>query len=110
MRRHATRYTALFFLCSCLSLVSISTASNPPLFLPPVSYGSGGDTPQAGATAHLNADGKQDLGVGNFESVALLLGRGDGTFEPAKTYATDEIVSSIAVADMNNDHVPDLIT
>ena len=79
-------------------------------FLPPVSYGSGGDRPQAVAIADLNADGKQDLVVGNFDSVAILLGRGDGTFEPAKTYGTDEIVSSIAVADMNGDHVPDLIT
>jgi hypothetical protein len=75
-----------------------------------VSYGSGGDRPQAVAIADLNADGKQDLVVGNFDSVAILLGRGDGTFEPAKTYGTDEIVSSIAVADMNGDHVPDLIT
>ena len=110
MCARALRYSGLVFVCCYLWLVPVGTASNSPLFLPPVSYGSGGDRPQAVAIADLNADGKQDLVVGNFDSVAILLGRGDGTFEPAKTYGTDEIVSSIAVADMNGDHVPDLIT
>ncbi len=62
----------------------------PPLFLPVVAYSSGGLGPCSIAVADVNGDGKPDLVVANLESddVGVLLGNGDGTFQPAVTYAS----------------------
>jgi hypothetical protein len=68
--------------------------------------------------ADFNGDGRQDLATGNrrpsdppIESgVSILLGRGDGTFEPAQEFATAEGTASLVVADFNNDGQPDLAT
>jgi hypothetical protein len=65
-----------------------------------------------------NGDGRQDLATGNrrpsdppIESGAsILLGRGDGTFEPAQEFPTAVGTESLAVADFNDDGRPDLAT
>jgi VCBS repeat protein len=65
-----------------------------------------------------NGDGHQDLATGNrrpsdppIESgVSILLGRGDGTFEPAQEFPTGTGTESLAVADFNNDGRMDLAT
>jgi hypothetical protein len=70
----------------------------------PTGYGSG---PTAIAVGDFNNDGRQDLAVANFwtNTVGVLLGNGDGTFAPQKTYSTDVDSNpySIAVGDFNND-------
>ena len=43
-------------------------------------------------------------------SVSVLLGRGDGTFGPQLTFPVSGRPLSVAVADLNNDGVPDLVT
>jgi hypothetical protein len=62
----------------------------------------------------LNGDGKPDIAVANANSlnVGVLLGNGDGTFQPAVAYASGGIddTNSIAVADVNGDGKPDLLT
>jgi hypothetical protein len=61
--------------------------------------------------ADLNADGKLDLVVANRGSndVSVLLGNGDGTFQPAVNYAsTDFGPISVAVGDFNLDGKLDL--
>src|SRR5207245_8385785 len=54
-------------------------------------------------------DGKLDLAVGHYSSsdVSVLLGNGDGTFQPALTFAS-AATGAVAVGDFNNDGSPDL--
>ena len=96
-----------------------------PLFLPAVAYDSGGFDAASVAVADVNGDGKLDIIVANqcgnssncfyylfgFDgTVAVLLGNGDGTFQPPLAYASGgETPVSVAVADVNGDGKPDII-
>lgn len=85
-------------------------------FLEPIDYPTG-TTPVSIATADLNGDGKPDLIVLNqglcsqslCGSVSVLLGNGDGTFKPQQNYATANLPTRLAVADLNGDQKLDLI-
>jgi hypothetical protein len=86
-------------------------------FKPAVAYGSGEFYPVSVAVADLNADGKPDIVVANEcgpvecdGSVGVLLGNGDGSFRPVKTYSSGGLYGlSVAVADVNGDGRPDLL-
>ena len=83
-----------------------------PSFLPAVSYPIGAD-PNAVVTAALRGAGQPlDLVVANFGSntVSVLLGKGDGTFQPAQNLATGSGPTSLAVGDFNGDGKLDLVT
>jgi hypothetical protein len=88
-------------------------------FRPAVTYDSGGQGPVAVTFADVNLDGKLDLLVANgcfgiencaSGSVGVLLGNGDGTFQPAVVYDDGGLLpTSVAVADVNGDGKPDML-
>jgi outer membrane protein assembly factor BamB len=67
--------------------------------------------PDSVSIAELNGDGKLDIAVANWggSNVSVLLGNGDGTFEPQVSYATNTVPASLQIADMNGDGKPDLV-
>jgi len=76
-----------------------------------------GPGPQAVAVADFNGDGKPDLVVvgDEYQSfngyMAILLGNGDGTFQPASFFSLGgEGPQQITVADFNGDGKPDVAT
>src|SRR5579863_6078251 len=88
-------------------------------FAPSVTYASGGQDAYFASIADVNGDGKPDIVVANGcgsngncnpGSVAVLLGNGDGTFQPAVIYGSGgSYAYSIAIADVNKDGHPDLL-
>ena len=73
-----------------------------------------GAGPASVAVADLNHDGIPDLVTANqkFADVSVLVGRGDGTFAPQQRFAVgvDVVPNFVAVADLNRDGIPDLVT
>ncbi len=69
-----------------------------------------GTNPQAVAVGDFNGDGKLDLAVVNTASntISVLLGKGDGTFNPKVDYATGNGPQRVAVGDFNGDGHLDL--
>jgi hypothetical protein len=62
------------------------------------------------AVADFNNDGTPDIAVANYDSdtVSVLLGNGDGTFQAHKDYLAGSNPLSVAVGDFNQDGKPDL--
>ena len=63
------------------------------------------------ASGDFNSDGVADLAVTNAggNSISVLIGKGDGTFQPAVNYPAGGVEpEGIAVADLNGDGIPDL--
>ena len=88
-------------------------------FQPQVQISTGsGSAPRVIAIGDLNHDGKLDLAFSTKCSskcslqASVMLGNGDGTFGPATNYSLPPglVVEGIAIADINSDGKPDLVT
>ena len=71
-----------------------------------------GTSPNSVAHGDFNGDGKTDLAVSNnnTSNVSVLLGNGDGTFQPRVNYSTATNPQSVALADFNGDGRLDIVT
>ena len=86
---------------------------------PAVNYSSGADQPMSVAVADVNGDGKLDVLISNqgtgdhnlFNGAeGVLLGNGDGIFQPAVIYDAGGIrTAGLAVADVNGDGKLDVV-
>jgi len=77
-----------------------------------VDYATGTE-PHALAVADFNGDGKIDLVTASaYDTVSILLGNGDGSFQPHVDYGTGPLSEpfSVAVGDFNSDGKLDLVT
>src|SRR5438876_58233 len=92
--------------------VSVLLGNGDGTFKPAKNYEAGlGGGPLWVAVGDFNLDGKLDLVVANSssDSVGVLLGNGDGTFQPSRTFpAGGTAPQSVAVGDFNGDGKPDL--
>jgi hypothetical protein len=82
-------------------------------FQVPVNYptleGSGSVTPNSLAVGDFNKDGKLDLAATNSNSMTILLGNGNGTFQAAVNYGAGMLPQSVVAADLNGDTADDLV-
>jgi hypothetical protein len=102
------------------NIVSILLGRPDGTFGPPNAYPSGSE-PVAVATGDFNGDGNLDVAVTNgnckhgnlgpscsASTVSILLGNGDGTFQPHSDYPVGALPSALAVTDLNGDGKLDL--
>ena len=79
-----------------------------PQSMPPIVLGQGQSLI---AAADINGDGKDDLIIANSytNSMSVMLGDGDGTFQNAQPFAVGVAPFNGVVADLNGDGKPDLV-
>jgi hypothetical protein len=59
----------------------------------------------AGTAYDFNRDGKIDLAVASADTITILLGKGDGTFQAPATVSSTVGAVTVAVADINGDGI-----
>jgi len=69
-----------------------------------------GTQPTALVTGDFDGDGTLDLAITNSldNTVSVLLGNGDGTFQDAVNYDVGSSPAALVAADFNGDHILDL--
>ena len=95
--------------------VSVLLGNGDGTFQAPRSFAVG-SSPLSAAVADINGDGRLDLAVANYGNpsvgdlgnVVVLLGNGDGTFQPALPFTVGTNPESVVVGDFNGDGKLDL--
>jgi hypothetical protein len=94
--------------------ISVLLGNGDGTFMPRTSYATGNGAAFWTAIGDLNHDGRPDLAVANYggggSTVSVLLGNGDGTFQPQVPYGTGPSPSAVAIGDLNHDGHPDLVS
>jgi hypothetical protein len=92
--------------------ILINKADGSGTFLPKVDYAAaGGGAPLSLASGSFRGNGIIDLAVATnsaFGGIEVLLGKGDGTFQPAVPYDTLNNANAVTIGDFNNDGNLDL--
>src|SRR5256886_2783678 len=92
--------------------VSVLLGNGDGTFQAAQTYATAGFNPEFVAVGDVNLDGRQDLAVAQSGStpslVSVLLGNGDGSFQPARIFATGQGSLSVAIGDVNGDGRPAL--
>jgi len=88
----------------CLLTLPLPTAYSHPLFAEKIDYGAGAG-PVSVAMGDFDGDLDLDLAVANFygDTVSILLGAGDGTFQTAVDYSAGDGSFSVATGDIDGD-------
>ena len=94
--------------------VSVLLGNGDGSFQQPARRFAAGDSPYTVAVGDFNGDGKQDIAVANIgyngaPSISILLGRGDGTFENARNFPSNDQPTKIVAVDLNGDGKLDLV-
>jgi len=98
--------------------VSVLIGEGDGTFQPPLTFAAG-QVPVFLAVGDFNHDARQDLVVANYGSnhyysdtvattVSVLLGNGDGTFQPPRAFEAGSGPHGITIGDFNRDGTPDL--
>lgn len=95
-----------------LSTVSILLGNPDGSFAPAVEYNLGANNPTSITVGDFNGDGNPDLvvGLGNQSYIAILLGKGDGTFQSPTSFQAPSagLINGLTSGDFNHDGKADL--
>src|SRR5215831_4072125 len=109
MRRQ--RVCVVLFVLAAMASPTSGTSARIGEFLTTAQY-STGTNPNSVAAGDFNGDGKTDLVTANYaaNSVSVLLGNGDSTFQRHVDYAVGLEPVAVAVGDFNGDGILDVVT